>query len=128
MTQIQDKFESLLESGLNLGAPIGDEEVMSEGGVRQVYEFGAIYFHPRIGAPFECHGLILQTYRELGEQNSGLGYPVSDEMDDPTVPSGRINDFEAGSLAFDPTIGVRPHFDDLVIVPQLIVKIVDGLR
>lgn len=129
MTAIQNKFNSLLQSGaLNLGQTIGPEEVLSDGGSRQFYEFGAIYFHPRVGAAFELHGLILHKYIELGENLSGLGYPLSDEGDDPTVPSGRMNQFELGTLNFDPVIGVTAFFDEnQAIVPQVVVKIVDTL-
>lgn len=128
MSKIQEKFEALLESGLNLGARIGDEVIISDGGIKQIYEFGNIYFHTRIGAAFECHGLILQTYIELGEQSSGLGYPVSDESNDPSIFSSRMNRFEAGTLTFDPLVGVIPTFDELTIVPQIVVKVVDDLH
>ncbi len=77
MTPIQDKFDFLLQSGLNLGAPVGIEETLPDGGSKQVYQAGAIYFHPRIGTAFECHGLILESYLQLGEQRSALGYPLS---------------------------------------------------
>lgn len=129
MTDIQDKFNLLLQSGtLNLGQPIRPEEVLTEGGSKQFYEFGAIYFHPRIGTAFELHGLILQKYIEIGEHLSGLGYPLSDESDDPNVLLGRMNQFERGSLNFDPAIGVTAFFDEnQPIVPQVVVKIVDAI-
>jgi subtilase family protein len=128
MTMIEDKFNSLLESGtLNLGQTIGPEEFLSDGGSKQFYEFGAIYFHPRVGAAFESHGLILQTYISLGENQSGLGYPTSDESDDPNVLLGRMNTYEGGSLNFDPETGVTENYFDLPIAPQVVVKIVDSL-
>jgi hypothetical protein len=62
---------------LNLGFPVGVEETLYDGGSRQRYEFGAIYFHPSVGAAFESHGLILQTCLDLGEEQSRPGYPLT---------------------------------------------------
>jgi len=59
---ISDHFQYLLAAGLNLGNTQGSEETLYDGGSMQVYDFGRIYFHPRIGQAFESHGLILQTY------------------------------------------------------------------
>jgi hypothetical protein len=38
---------------------------------------------PRIGEAFELHGLILNTYLNRSAEYSGLGYPMTDEIDDP---------------------------------------------
>lgn len=127
MSIIEDKFDSLLFGGLNLGSPLGNEETLTDGGAKQLYQFGAIYFHPRVGAAFECHGLILQTYVELGEQTSGLGYPVSDEMDNPDVPGGRMNVFEFGQLVWSESTGVRVEFDRWSMIPQVVVKLHDEI-
>lgn len=126
-TVIEDKHASLMQDGLNLGAPVAAEEALPDGGSRQVFAFGRIYFHPRNGAAFECHGLILQRYQELGETGSGLGYPVSDEEDDPEVLGGRLNRFELGRLLFDPAVGVRIQFFDEPLRPQVVVKIDDSI-
>src|SRR5215207_6230867 len=99
MTQIDDKHAALLASGtLNLGDPVGPEETLYDGGAMRPHEFGRIYFHPRLPEALELHGLILATYLDQGAELSGLGYPVTDEIDDPSVPSGRMNVFEQGSL------------------------------
>lgn len=128
MTKIEEKYNFLLENVVNLGAPIGEEESLPDGGSKQVYQFGVIYFHPRVGTAFECHGLILEAYISLGEQSSGLGYPITDEIDDPNVAGGRMNVFERGVLTYDPAIGVTPQFDNNdIIVPQVVLKITDTL-
>ena len=62
MTAIQDKYNSL---PINLGAALSEEESLPDGGTKQHFEFGSIYFHPSVGEAFECHGLILQTYMQL---------------------------------------------------------------
>jgi len=86
-----------------------------------------LYFHPRVGEAFECHGLILETYREMGEQDSELGYPLTDEVDDPAIAGGRRNDFEGGSLVFDPAVGVSADLPEMAVVPQVVVKITDDV-
>jgi Subtilase family/LGFP repeat len=127
MTQIQDKFDALQQQGFDLGKTVGSEELLPDGGSVQRYDLGAIYFHPRAGEAFECHGLILDTYVALGEQSSALGYPMSDEFDDPNVLLGRLNVFEGGSLLFDPEVGVTPQFEDIPVSPQVVVKFLDEL-
>jgi hypothetical protein len=128
MTAIQDKFNALLFGGLNLGNPLGDELSSPDGGSKQHFEFGSIYFHPRLGAAFECHGLILQTYLEIGEEKSGLGYPVTDEIDNPEVPGGRMSIFEAGRLVWELSSGVKEEFDEVLgLVSQVVVKLEDSI-
>jgi hypothetical protein len=121
---IQEKHTLLLKRGLNLGKPIGPEDKLITGGNRQIFQFGAIYFHPRVGA-FELHGLILRTYLEMGEEASRLGYPITDEVDSPTISGGRMNGFEQGVLLLQPdTKVVSTHF----LVPQIVVKVRDSVR
>jgi hypothetical protein len=127
MTVISEKFEFLRQNVVDLGPALAEEEDLPNGGARQEHEFGTLYFHPRVGEAFECHGLILQTYKEIGEQDSGLGYPLSDEQDISGVPGGRVNFFEGGSLVFSSAIGVTTVFDDLPIVRQVVVKLIDGV-
>src|SRR6266511_4533868 len=124
MTAIQEKFEFLRQNVVNLGDPIGAEEAFADGGGRQLYQFGRIYFHPRVGA-FECHGLILEKYLELGEQQGSLGYPNSDESDNPSIAGGRMNTFENGALLFDPSIGVIVQLGDRFLTPVVVVKLLD---
>ncbi|WP_122617978.1 S8 family serine peptidase [Streptomyces sp. Tu 4128] len=126
MTSIDDKHAGLLASGLNLGAPVGPEIVLYDGGSMRPFEFGRIFFHPRIGEAFELHGLILATYLELGAEYSGLGHPVTDEIDDAAAMSGRRNVFEQGSLRFDPAVGVTHEAFERELVPSVTVKVVDG--
>src|SRR5829696_2177634 len=130
-TPISDHFQDLLAAGVNLGNEVGGEEALYDGGSMQVYDFGRIYFHPRIGQAFESHGLILQTYVEdLFAEQGPLGYPTSDEEDDPNVLGGRINTFESGTIAFDPATGITVTRDTapLELIPRVVVKFVDGLN
>jgi hypothetical protein len=128
VTVITDKFNALLFGGLNLGSPLAEEETLRDGGMKQRFEFGTIYFHPQVGEAFECHGTILQAYTDLGEQYSGLGYPVSDEEDDPSVAGGRWNQFEFGQLNWNLNEGTSVGFDaSPEWTPRLVVKLRDEI-
>ena len=125
MTPIEEKYNFLLYNIVNLGLPIGNEESLYDGGKKQLYQFGNIYYHPRVTTAFECHGLILQKYIELNEEKSGLGYPITDEVDNPAVPGGKMNIFENGTLFWEQSAGVTVEFDEKILIPQVIVKIED---
>ncbi|MFI0229791.1 S8 family serine peptidase [Streptomyces sp. NPDC017086] len=128
MSRIDDKHDALISRGvLDLGAATGDEDPLYDGGACRAYQFGRIYFHPRIGDAFELHGLILDTYLELGAERSGLGYPLTDESDAPDVAGGRVNAFEQGTLLFDPASGTEVRLTDREVLPQVIVKVADGV-
>ena len=126
MSAITEKFEFLRQNVINLGDPVGPEEALGDDGARQVYTFGRIYFHPRVGA-FECHGLILEKYLELGEQEGSLGYPTSDESDNLSVVGGRMNTFERGALFFDPSIGVIVQLGEALARTVVVVKLFDAM-
>lgn len=66
-----------------------------------------MYSHPRFGT-WEVKGAILLKYREIGEESSALGNPISGER---TVPPHAISWFEHGRIVFS--------FDDLstTVVP-----------
>jgi len=49
---------------------------------------------------FEVHGNILMKYQEVGETTSSLGFPRSDEMDDPSVAGGKVSYFEYGKISW----------------------------
>ena len=65
---IQEKHEFLRTTTLDLGEAVGDEQACIDGGKKQAFQFGNIYFNPNYGTAFECHGLILQAYLELGKK------------------------------------------------------------
>ena len=82
---VQTKFQQLGELtnstvGLPLPPPLDKEVTTGDDsrGRKQYYQSGAIYFHPDTGA-FAVYGSIFQKYKEIGEQNSNLGFPTSDE-------------------------------------------------
>ena len=126
MTPIEEKIAQLAKRRVDLGVALSFEVPLFDGGVLQDFDLGTIYFHPTVGA-FLCQGEILKKYRELGEVQSGLGYPVSDEGDDPFVLLGRMNEFEFGTIAFSDEVGIRVQFNEVTTVPQVVVKIDDSI-
>ncbi|MFF7245899.1 S8 family serine peptidase [Embleya sp. NPDC008237] len=127
MSPIDEKHDSLIANGiLDLGAPIGDEEELYDGGSCRAYTFGRIYFHPRVGEAFEMHGLVMDGYLGMGAETGGLGYPTTDETDSPDVAGGRMNAFELGTITFDPVSGIDVRTIDPPLAPQVVVKIADG--
>lgn len=60
-----------------------------------------IFSHPRFGT-WEVKGAILVKYRELAEESSALGNPISGER---SIPPGRVSWFERGNINFDAATG-----------------------
>jgi len=91
-------------SGL-LGTPIG-EAVDVQGGARQDYSGGAIFYSPQTDAKV-MYGKILGKFRSLGGPDSGIGFPVNNESavgDD----VGRFNDFSGpggAAIYWTPAMG-----------------------
>lgn len=71
--------------------------------------------------------MILAKYIKLGENQSGLGYPISDEGDAQSVLLERMNQFEAISLNYDPAIGVTPNYEILPPMQEVVVKFNDSI-
>jgi hypothetical protein len=83
------------------GAPITDEEPSGAGRKQEFTEGKSIYWGPQTGA-WELHGLIAQTYRNIGGGDSCLGLPLSDEQrwTPPSGGSGSINYFQNGQITW----------------------------
>jgi hypothetical protein len=114
---------------LDLGPAQGPEQDTYDGGSLQVYQFGRFYFHPRLPMPFAVYGAILDAYLQIGGELSQLGYPTSDEEDDPSEAGGRMNTFENGVIRWSPAAGVSAEVDDSppVFVDRVVVKVFDNL-
>ena len=56
---IREKHDFLLATTLDLGEAVGDEQASIDGGSKQAFQFGNIYFSSHHGTAYECHGLIL---------------------------------------------------------------------
>jgi hypothetical protein len=99
---IRDKWASMgWERGL--GYPITDELGSPDGvGRYSHFQNGVIYWTPTVGLPHEVHGAILERWTAMGWETGSLGYPTSDESDDPGIPGGRVSHFQRGSLHWTP--------------------------
>jgi hypothetical protein len=89
-----------------LGYPATDERATSDGrGRYNDFTGGSIYWSQATGAR-EVRGAIGGTWRQLGAEKSGLGYPVTNEI---AVGDGRgrVNHFERGSVYWSPSTGAR---------------------
>jgi hypothetical protein len=110
-----------LASGF-LGYPVTDETVTPDGiGRYNHFQHGSIYWSPTTGA-HEVHGAIRAAWAALGWEKSSLGYPVSDETDDPDG-NGLVSVFEHGAIHWDRTKGntfVKPDQIDpnILLGPQ----------
>ena len=74
---------------------------------------GSIYWHPRLHptdpmlAVHEVHGAIRAKWAELNWEQGHLGYPVTDELGWAGAHSGRTNEFQGGTVVWDPQNGAR---------------------
>lgn len=103
MTQISDKYAQLGGAGGFLGGLLSAEQVAANGGIKQEFQHGSIYWHPTTGA-HEVHGAIRTRWLDLGAEGSDFGYPVSDE----TVSRdgvGRFSEFQGATVLWHPATG-----------------------
>ena len=114
---------------IDFGPTQGPEQDTYDGGSLQVYQSGRFYFHPRLPMPFAVFGAILDAYLQIGGEMSQLGYPTSDEEDDPDQPGGRMNTFEHGAIRWSPAVGISAEVDDAPpdYLDRVIVKVFDNL-
>src|SRR5690606_17243572 len=74
---------------------------------------GSIYWHPALHptdpmlAVHEVHGSIRAKWRENNWEQGFLGYPVTDELPWGGAPNGRTNEFQGGTIVWDPVGGAR---------------------
>lgn len=103
MTAISDKYAQLGGPAGLLGSALSRETGAANGGQKQEFQNGSIYWHARTGA-FEVHGMIRARWLALGGEGSPFGYPISDET---TAADGvgKFNHFEHASVYWHPATG-----------------------
>ncbi len=105
MTAISDKYATLGGAAGILGGPTSPEVAAANGGLKQEFAHGSIYWHPVTGA-FDVMGPVGARWSTLGAESSSLGYPMSDST--PTQDGvGGFNHFEHGSIFWSPATGAH---------------------
>jgi len=85
-----------------LGFPVTDElGTPNLQGRYNHFQGGSVYWSPATGA-HSTMGAIRDLWGRLGWENSALGFPVTDEF---SIPGGRAQDFQYGSLRWTPAGG-----------------------
>jgi hypothetical protein len=77
---IRGKWHELGREAGALGYPVSDESPAADGGRFNNFQFGMIYWHPRLGAR-AIYGRIGEQWIQLGRERGVCGYPTSDEYD-----------------------------------------------
>lgn len=102
---IYRRYDAAKRTPLALRAPVAPAEVL-EGGKRQDFADGTVYWSPRTGAQI-VRGQILATYLDNGGPAGRLGWPVSDEIVEDEVI---YSDFQRGQIRLeDQSIRVVEH-------------------
>ena len=103
---IHDRYTTFGGANSLLGSPVG-EAADVQGGARQDYSGGTIFFSENSGAHV-MYGAILDKFNALGgPDGSGLGFPTNDESD-AGDGVGRVNDFNqpgGASIFWNPATG-----------------------
>jgi uncharacterized protein with LGFP repeats len=91
------KYQSLGGSDGPLGLPIGDEQPAPNGGWRQIFAGGAVYWSPQTGAHI-VRGAIRSSWEyEYGGTGGPLGYPINDEH---PIAGGWQSRFQHGTITY----------------------------
>jgi uncharacterized protein with LGFP repeats len=77
---IRAKWHELGREAGALGYPVSDESAAVNGGRFNNFQFGMIYWHPRLGA-HAVYGRIGENWIALGREQGTCGYPTSDEYE-----------------------------------------------
>ena len=103
---IHDRYTTFGGANSLLGSPVG-EAADVQGGARQDYSGGTIFFSENSGAHV-MYGAILDKFNALGgPDGSGLGYPTNDESD-AGDGVGRFNEFNqpgGAAIFWNPATG-----------------------
>ncbi len=100
------KYEAI-KSRINPGNLKGKYFFNYEAGAwEQLFDAGLIMYHEGIGAAFEMHGAIFQTYQQV-RSKTALGYLVSDEGNG-LKNGSKKNIFSKGGIYWSPQTGAIP--------------------
>jgi hypothetical protein len=92
---IRERWAKLGYQNSHLGLPIGPEQLDSKGNWYQNYQSGAIHTSSQAGA-VDIRGWNYRRWKELGLEQSAVGYPLSSEQTD--GKAGWWQNFEHGDI------------------------------
>ncbi|WP_336791762.1 hypothetical protein [Gordonia malaquae] len=102
--EIFDVWKTHGFEGGALGYPTVERTEL-DGGLVQAFERGVIYRRHGSDIGFYVHGIIGTRWAREGYEEGPLGWPISNEYSDGN--GGRRQDFEHGSLLWDPSGAVK---------------------
>lgn len=95
---ILGKYADLKWEQGKLGFPVSDENTgLRNGGASQVFEHGQIHWSPATGA-YSTLGAIQDYWQSTGWENGWLGYPTSDEINDPLKKGEVYQNYQGGQI------------------------------
>jgi hypothetical protein len=107
------KYEAIKKK-LNLGNVVKRLAYdRATGAYIQHYQRGAIMYHDSVGAAFEIHGAIYNTFKSM-RNKSQLGYLVSDEVD-AARRGGKKSVFSRGAIYWSPHTPAVPVLDKIYL-------------
>ncbi|RKR13677.1 CAP domain-containing protein [Arthrobacter oryzae] len=87
-----------------MGYPTTDEIPAANGGIRQAFQYGALYWSPASGAHISWGG-IRAAWGAQGYEAGPLGYPVTDEY---TLGPGIVGqDYQGGRITWSAATGTK---------------------
>jgi hypothetical protein len=117
--EIRNKWASMGWETSFLGFPVTGELGTPDGvGRYNHFEGGSIYWTPQTGA-HEVHGAIRDLWASLGWEQSGLGYPITDELDLNDGSGGKVSKFQGGKIFWTPAAGAWVVYDILQPLPNI---------
>lgn len=127
---INAKFGELGGAGGFLGTTTtAVAPVLATDGFVRTFQYGAIYWHPQVGA-HEVHGPIRVRWQELGGERGFLGFPTTDVTPGRDVRSeGAFAHFQGGSIYWappSPKIRIEPAVTLETSATGLAVEAING--
>ena len=111
MDIFKSKISELASRGFDAGAILNEQDITTS---RTAICQNCVLYACPDDLVFEVHGNILMKYQEAGETTSSLGYPRSDEMDDPDFAGGKVSYFEYGKIRWQYPNGSQIEMYDFV--------------
>lgn len=112
---LEEKKQALIDAGWNLETPLTEITPIFEGRFQRFQDF-SIYENQHDNQAYEVHGAIYQKYLEFNETTGDLGFPTSDEMDNPESEGGKMSMFQYGIIYWTSYDGayvqLYPHYEE----------------